>query len=183
MGGSGPQNKRSGSVRRGPPGARHSLSVACVPGQRAAPHGATHRPGPGVRAARGVGGAGAGARAAQEAGPPVGHGAGARSRRPRRSEGTPRQEAAPEPVGGHGAAAGAGCLRGAGRGGWGVSIRPLVSGGGSGAGRGQLGGDAPKPQSPAPIESERTLVPSGSSGHLTGQRCGKPRFTGKNIEA
>lgn len=95
-----PQDKTrgEGGGSGGPPfGAGHSLGVACVPGQRAAPYRAAH--GPGVRAARGVGGAGAGARAAQEAGPPVGHGAGAGPGWPLRGERAPRQEAAPEPVG------------------------------------------------------------------------------------
>ncbi|XP_071078240.1 serine/threonine-protein phosphatase 1 regulatory subunit 10-like [Desmodus rotundus] len=85
-------------------GGGHSLCVACVPGQRAAPRWAAH--GSGFRAARGVRCAGAGDRAAQEAGPPVGHGAGARPGGPRRGERTSRQEAAPEPAGGHGAEAG-----------------------------------------------------------------------------
>jgi hypothetical protein len=97
-----PQSVAEAQPGSGRAGAGHSLCIARVPGQRAASRGAAH--GPGVRAARGVGGAWAGTRAAQEAGPPVGHGAGVRPGRPRRGQRTPRQEAAPKPAGRHGAA-------------------------------------------------------------------------------
>lgn len=117
-------------------GVEHSLCVACIPGQRAAPRWAAHWSG--LRAVRGVGCAGAGARAAQEAGPPVGQGAGTRPRWPRPGQRTSRQEATPEPAGGHGAAAG-GCLQGAGREGWAgrhLAARPWEEEAGQRAGRG-----------------------------------------------
>lgn len=106
-----PDGIRQG-VEREPRGQGHSLGVACVPRQRAAPGWAAHRPG--IGAARGVGGAGAGAGAAQEAGPVIGYRAGARPSWPRLWKRTPGEEAAPEPAGGHCVAAG-GCPRTAGR--------------------------------------------------------------------